>query len=81
VVYGKLGGNESRPRDLKQCQNFKYAINSNKRISRDEYHAVHVLDAEHKFFRWAKTIPNVRLIVADLGLVEQFKLLTKFSKR
>lgn len=36
VIYGKLGGNESRPRDLKQRQNSRYAFNFNKRINKDE---------------------------------------------
>ena len=71
----------SQVRNKKQCSNFKYAINKQKRFGHDEIINIHMMHVALDFPNQCMTFPELRIISFDSELVKQAIILLKSHPR
>jgi hypothetical protein len=70
-----------KPRNMKQCQNAKYAVNKNKRITHDEIVNTFILHTQLGFPNYILVAPDVRMVcVYDKLALEVRKTLRSATK-
>ncbi|CAF0854701.1 unnamed protein product [Brachionus calyciflorus] len=72
IVY-KETSKKNGPRDLKQCQNLRYAVNRLKRFTHDEVANCHLMHISLSFPNHILTVPDIRIIGIDNELLMETK--------
>jgi hypothetical protein len=79
VVY-KEASLAEKPKNLKQVQNLKYAINKQKRFAYDEIANVHLMHLTMSFPCQIMTAPDIRIKAVDNVLLKEVLKFCKASK-